>query len=58
MEHGFYWVERFKNDNPSIALLTKNSGWLFFGCEYHKLIKKVGYTHPYKILKKVKEYDE
>lgn len=55
-DHGYFWVERFENDQPSIAYRTKGGSWLFIGVgenEYTKLMKKTGWTHPHKILKKV-----
>lgn len=59
-EWGYYWVERFENDKPSIAYKPKNSNcWEFMGqAPWTKMVKAVGRSYPAKILKKVESYDE
>lgn len=54
-DHGYYWVKRFnENDLPSIAYKQKHgSSWLFPGVEWHKMVKKLGYTEPYAVLEKI-----
>ena len=50
---GYYWILSQKDAEPSIARLTKNSGWFHFDGSHVKLVP----SKPHTILQKV-EYGE
>lgn len=51
---GYYWVRRRQNSEPTIARLTKNSGWFHFDGSHVKMVP----TKPEQILKRIDDYKE
>jgi hypothetical protein len=53
---GFYWVVQYeKSQKPTIARLTKNSGWEYLASEHSSKMIRNG---PYKILKRIEDFGE
>lgn len=59
--YGYYWIKRFTaNCPPSVAYREKGGSWIFLGHDpagYTKMVRKVGYTVPFEVIKPVVAYD-
>lgn len=59
-DHGYFWIERFKDEVPQIAYRTKAGDWMFIGHnseEYCKMVRRIGYLRPFKVLYPVKQFN-